>query len=151
MYRTNSVKNTPKYNGSSNQYTHFKKHIEEDYNRWLMIPFEKKDEVKTQFKLKWDKDFKMWYTEDESVFGELHEYHVAYYTVPFAYKDSVKAVGFKWDSCEKEWYGCDYMLDKLPERVKSHITSEFGHYCECNKTYPDSDEDDIDETVTKHI
>jgi hypothetical protein len=70
-----------------------------NYN--LLIPFDKKDFLKSQYKLKWDNNAKMWYTTSQSTYGKLLDYHVVDLEVTYENKDIAKKLGAKWNG--KHW------------------------------------------------
>lgn len=90
--------------------------------QYLLIPFNKKDELKKQYRdLKWDDKRKLWYLEDNTKWNMLPSYHIKYYDVPYDQKDAIKSSGFKWDALNKYWYGCDYLFYNLPDNIAIHI------------------------------
>ena len=70
----------------------------------LLIPFELKDEIRKEFKIKWDSDKKIW-----KYIGELPEglvkYQMKYLDIPYEVKDEWKAKlkSMKWVATEKCW------------------------------------------------
>jgi len=62
-----------------------------------MIPFDKKDFLKSQYKLKWDNETKMWYTTSASTYNKLLDYHVIDLLVRYENKDIAKKLGAKWN------------------------------------------------------
>jgi DNA topoisomerase-3 len=69
-------------------------------NEYLIVPFEKKDEVK-ELGAFWDNDVKMWYMPKK--IKELEKYKRTEIYVPFDDKDIVKELGAKWDGSKKIW------------------------------------------------
>jgi hypothetical protein len=98
-----------------------------NYN--LLIPFEKKDLLKTQYKLKWDNEIKMWHTTSQSTYGKLLDYHVIDLEVTYENKDIAKKLGAKWNG--KHW---------ITSRLNYNTHQQIYDALKENK--PDTDEDE---------
>jgi len=82
----------------------------------VLIPFEKKDELKLRYKLKWNNDEKLWECGNERIYNMngMLPYHIEPISVSFENKENAKRLGCKWYHKEKFWYislGA-YNLDK---------------------------------------
>lgn len=72
---------------------------------YLIIPFEKKDEFKKDFKIKWDADKKLWYYEGAKINDALHPYTIKKVYIEYDQKDVYrkKFKSLKWDGINKIW------------------------------------------------
>lgn len=75
--------------------------IDEMTTQYLLIPYDRKDELKSMYKLKWDDKLKLWGTNSQKTYNKLSEFHIIELNVPFKNKDKVKALGAKWSG--KSW------------------------------------------------
>jgi DNA topoisomerase-3 len=87
-------------------------------NENLIVPFEKKDEVK-ELGAFWDADVKMWYMPKK--IKELEKYKRTEIYVPFEDKDIVKDMGAKWDSSNKIWVISKYESEKFKKWITRNI------------------------------
>jgi len=62
----------------------------------LLIPYSKKDFLKTQFKLIWNKEKSLWEAKSENVYQQLADYHIIQLVVLYENKDIAKSLGAKW-------------------------------------------------------
>jgi hypothetical protein len=96
---------------------------------FLLIPFSKKDQLKPTYKLKWDPEAKLWYTDNFEMFNHpgLTPYHIIDLDIPFCNRDGAKAHGAKWNGTRwvvsKEQYERNPLifeeLSKLPDDTDS--------------------------------
>lgn len=72
--------------------------------KYLLIPFDKKDELKVKYKIKWDVEKKMWYIEDD-IPEELNIYTIKKIKLDYADKDILKKRfnSMRWEPIEKIW------------------------------------------------
>jgi hypothetical protein len=79
---------------------------------YLLVPYDKKDELKEKYLIKWDTDKKLWYFLGEDIPVELKLFKLYYIAVSFDDKDIYKKKykSMKWDAIEKQWCcnGQDY-------------------------------------------
>lgn len=70
---------------------------------YLLIPFEKKDELKKLYKIKWDANSKLWYSLKD--IEELKQYTIKKIQVEYADKDIMKSKykSMRWNDDEKTW------------------------------------------------
>ena len=57
--------------------------------KYLLIPFEKKDELKKLHKIRWDDVKKLWYCNELN--DDLKQYQIKKIVIPYESKDIVKA------------------------------------------------------------
>jgi hypothetical protein len=71
---------------------------------FLLIPFEKKNELKEKHKIQWNADKKLWYFEGDLI-DDLMPYTIKKIQVDFADKDILKKrlKSMRWDPIEKIW------------------------------------------------
>jgi hypothetical protein len=95
----------------------------EDRN-YLLIPYDKKDTMKTQYGLKWDSNRKLWYVgKDKYGFEDIIKYEIINLDVPYEKKDYVKSVGCKWNGIN--WYTSRDLFDKYEGQFnKNNIFGE---------------------------
>ena len=74
---------------------------------FLLVPYEKKDELKTLYKIKWDIKTKLWYI-GEMVEG-LEPYKIMKIQVEYDDKDDYKLryKSMRWQTTDKTWT-CSY-------------------------------------------
>jgi hypothetical protein len=70
---------------------------------YLLIPFDKKDDIKKSEKISWDAERKLWYCD--TLTEGLKEYELFMVDIPFDDKDRLKTElkSMKWMSAEKIW------------------------------------------------
>ena len=104
----------------------------EDRN-YLVIPYEKKDAMKTQWGLKWDSNRKLWYiSKDKYGFGEIVKYEIINLEVPYETKDYVKSVGCKWNGTN--WYTSREIFEKYEaifntKNIFGEVENENSYSC----------------------
>ena len=78
---------------------------------YLLVPYDKKDELKKLYNIKWDNDKKLWYT-NEMIEG-LKPYTIIKIQVEYDDKDLCKSKfkSMRWRTIDKTWIcSCeDYM------------------------------------------
>ena len=81
---------------------------------YFLIPFSKKDQLKTMYKLKWDAQPKLWYTDRFETYNHpaLIPYHIIDLDIPFCNRDGAKAHGAKWNG--SLWVVSKEQYDKNP-------------------------------------
>ena len=57
----------------------------------LAIPFNKKDEIKKNYKIKWDKDERTWYYEDDKLPKELQKYIETIIKITYDEREKLKS------------------------------------------------------------
>lgn len=74
---------------------------------YLLIPFEKKDELKKLHKIKWDADLKLWYVPEYN--ENLKSYTIKEIQVDYEDKDIMKSKykSMRWNKADKFWT-CSY-------------------------------------------
>jgi hypothetical protein len=117
----------------------------------VLIPFEKKDELKLRYKLKWNDDTKLWECRNERIYNMngMFPYHIEPIIVSFKNKENAKKLGCKWFPKEKFWYislGA-YNLDKpaydaLSSKANSCKTSPI-----CTNNNNINDDEFLDDVV----
>ena len=63
----------------------------------LAIPFDKKDEMKTRYGIKWNTEYKMWCAKNERDYNGLAKYHVVKVDVLYQNKEQFKLLGGQWN------------------------------------------------------
>lgn len=87
----------------------------EDRN-YLVIPFDKKDAIKTQYGLKWDSNRKLWYiNKNKRGFADIEKYEIINLEVPYEKKDYVKQIGCKWNGTN--WYTSREIFNKYESKL----------------------------------
>lgn len=81
--------------------------MESENKIYLLIPYEKKDELKKLYKIKWDAKTKLWYI-GEMVEG-LRPYAIMKIQVGYDDKDLCKSKykSMRWNTMDKTWI-CSY-------------------------------------------
>ena len=71
----------------------------------LLVPFEKKEDVKKEFKIKWDMDNKIWYYIGNELPEALEKYREMVVDVPYEDKDLFKKrfKSMRWNKDDKIW------------------------------------------------
>lgn len=71
----------------------------------LLIPFDKKDEVKKDFKIRWDTDKKIWYYIGNELPKGLDKYEEMVVDVRYEDKDLFKKrfKTMRWNNLDKIW------------------------------------------------
>ena len=85
------------------------------------IPYNMKDELKREFRLKWSADRRCWYTTFPKVYKTLKQYQVIKLNIKFTKKDCVKQIGCKWSSQYKSWYCSNELYTNNKELIDSCI------------------------------
>jgi hypothetical protein len=97
-----------------------------DIRKYLVIPYDEKDEVRSRFpnKLLWDDTKKQWYTEHTKTYNQLTKYHIHILTLPFANKDKGKRIGAKWNGAR--WYCSEghYQVHKGDFDALEHVEED---------------------------
>jgi len=84
------------------QYKHTNTSEMSDTKYYLSVPFENKEEAKSQ-NARWCPEYKMWYSYDKYS-PLLDKYRVIYLEVNFKEKENAKLLGAKFDFVNKKWY-----------------------------------------------
>jgi len=66
-------------------------------NYLLAIPYEKKDEMKTRYGIKWNQEHKMWCAKNERDYNGLVKYHVIKVNILFKHNETFKKLGGQWN------------------------------------------------------
>lgn len=71
----------------------------------LLIPFEKKDELKKQYSIKWNNEKKTWYYNGDKLPDELNKYTEKIVNIPYEDKDEYKKKysSMKYNRNIKSW------------------------------------------------
>ena len=74
---------------------------------FLLVPYEKKDELKALYKIKWDTQAKLWYTYE--MVEALEPYKIMKIQVEYEDKDDYKLryKSMRWQTTDKTWT-CSY-------------------------------------------
>ena len=72
----------------------------------VLIPFEKKNELKLRYKLHWNNESKLWECGNDRIYNMngMMPYHIEFIPVSFSNKEKAKKLGCKWSPTEKAWY-----------------------------------------------
>lgn len=84
-------------------------------NIYLLVPYEKKDELKKLYNIKWDAQRKLWYINE--IIDELKPYIIMKIQVDYEDKDLCKSKykSMRWSTSDKTWI-CSY--DDYMEFIK---------------------------------
>ena len=66
-------------------------------NYVLAIPFDKKEDMKVKYGIKWNKEHKMWCAKNERDYNGLVKYHVIRIDVVFKHNEKFKQLGGQWN------------------------------------------------------
>lgn len=115
----------------------------------VLIPFEKKDELKLRYKLKWNNDVKLWECGSERIYNMngMFPYHIEPIIVSFANKENAKKLGCKWYPKEKFWYTSlgSYNLNKSAYDALS------GNKCKTSHIYINNNNINYDDVLDDDV
>jgi len=84
-------------------------------NYVLAIPFDKKDEMKLRYGIKWNTEHKMWCAKHERDYTGLSKYHVVKLNILFKNKDKFKHLGGQWNGTY------NYVHKGLYNKIKTEL------------------------------
>ena len=86
---------------------------------FLAIPFNRKDELKKRYQLKWNVDKKLWFAPNKKTYDncELVPYHIINLIVIYKYKDRAKQLGARWNG--SNWYCSKSQFDENTNKFKA--------------------------------
>lgn len=87
----------------------------------LSVPFSRKDELKKQFKLRWDPNTKLWYAPNKKAYDncELVPYHIVNLIVAYSNKSFAKELGARWNG--KNWYCSKSVFEANKSKFQSFV------------------------------
>jgi len=87
----------------------------------LSVPFARKDELKKQFKLRWDPYTKLWYAPNKKAYEncELVPYHIVNLKVTYSKKGLAKELGARWNG--KNWYCSKSQFEANKSKFQSYM------------------------------
>jgi hypothetical protein len=63
----------------------------------LLIPFDLKDSMKSDFRIKWNSENKTWTAPTSAVYAALTDYHIKLVKIKYGHRDAAKKLGCKWN------------------------------------------------------
>lgn len=86
----------------------------------LLIPFNLKEEVKSNFPIRWDSSNKTWKAMNSSDYTQLSEYHIKLVKIHYDHKASAKLLGCRWNGTS--WYTNNATYDEHRDKFDTFET-----------------------------